>query len=74
MQTKTARGAFAALAVAAALAGGSGAAEAAPLALEPAAADPAPVGELYAPMGSSSISASVNAKLACLVMLGRLDC
>ena len=74
MQTKTARGAFAALAVGAALAGGSGAAQAAPLALEPAPTNTAPVAEEYTSSGSSTISSSVNAKIACLLLVGSLAC
>lgn len=74
MQTKTARGIFAALAIGAALVGSCGAAQAAPLALEPATAEPAPIGELFVPTGSSSYSAAVNAQIACIVLIGRLDC
>ncbi|MEV4127668.1 hypothetical protein [Nocardia sp. NPDC049707] len=75
MQNKTVRGALrsaiASLALCAALTGGSAAANAAGLPLEPAAdhapTTAAPVGEEFTSNGSSSISSSVNAKVACLL-------
>ncbi|MEV0293030.1 hypothetical protein [Nocardia sp. NPDC050710] len=71
MHNKTVRGALrgttATLAFCAALAGGAASAGAAPLALEPAADTSAtPVGEEFTSTGSSTISSSVNAKVACL--------
>ncbi|MFQ6395075.1 hypothetical protein ACLMAJ_16625 [Nocardia sp. KC 131] len=87
MQTRTVRGALraatATLALFAALAGGIAAASAAPLALEPAvAADTtisAPIGEEMTSSGSSTISSSVNATVACLLQRtlsasGKWDC
>ncbi|WP_328404239.1 hypothetical protein [Nocardia sp. NBC_00403] len=86
MQTRTVRGALrgtiATLALCAALAGGTAAASAAPLALEPAAAvdtTAAPVGEEMTSTGSSTISSSVNATVACLLQRtlsasGKWDC
>lgn len=62
------RGTTATLALAAALAGGASVANAEPLRLEPAApsaVESAPVAEEFTSSGSSTISASVNAKIAC---------
>ncbi|MEV4235129.1 MULTISPECIES: hypothetical protein [unclassified Nocardia] len=88
MQNKTVRGALrgttATLALCAALAGGSAAANAAGLPLEPATETSAPntaapVGEEFTSNGSSTISSSVNAKVACLLQntisaQGKWDC
>ncbi|WP_194814714.1 hypothetical protein [Nocardia sp. XZ_19_385] len=80
MQTRTAlRGATAAFALCAALAGGSAAASAEPLKLEPAAPETTvPVSEQMTSTGSSTISASVNARIACIfqnTLSGhKLDC
>jgi hypothetical protein len=84
MHTKTVRGATIALAFCAAMAGGAAAASAAPLPLEPAAdtastGTAAPVGEEFTSNGSSTISSSVNAKVACLLQntisaQGKWDC
>ncbi|MCP2280730.1 hypothetical protein AB0H49_21560 [Nocardia sp. NPDC050713] len=84
MQHNTVRGALrgttATLAMAAAIAGATSAATAAPLPLEPATAtsETAPVAEEFTSTGSSTISASVNAKVACLFQRTfsamRLDC
>ncbi|ONM49314.1 hypothetical protein [Nocardia donostiensis] len=88
MQTTTVRGALrgitAAVAVCAALAGGAASAGAAPLALEPASeATRAPVvstevAEDFTSSGSSTISSSVNAKVACIFQRTfsamKLDC
>ncbi|MEU8900828.1 hypothetical protein [Nocardia sp. NPDC048505] len=80
MQTRTTlRSATAAFALAAAVAGGSAAANAEPLKLEPAAPETsAPVAEEFTSSGSSTISASVNAKVACIfqnTLSGfKLDC
>lgn len=63
------RGITATLALGAALSGTAGAtAGAAPLTLQPAqpVTEPTPVSEAYTSSGSSTISASVNAKAACL--------
>ncbi|WP_054814343.1 hypothetical protein [Nocardia arizonensis] len=61
------RGTTATLALCAALAGGTAAASAATIPLEPATdATAAPVGEEFTSTGSSTISASVNAKVTCL--------
>ncbi|MEU4313613.1 hypothetical protein [Nocardia sp. NPDC024068] len=62
------RGITASLALGAALSGAAGAtAGAAPLRLEPSPiTEPAPVAEDFTSNGSSTISASVNAKGACL--------
>ena len=67
MQNRTTlRGATAAFALCAAIAGGAGAASAEPLKLQPAAPETsAPVGEQMTSTGSSTISSSVNAKVAC---------
>lgn len=80
MHNRTVRGALrgttATLAVCAALAGGAAAATAAPLPLEPATdtAAPAPVGEEFTSSGSSTLSASVNAKIACVVLTLKFAC
>ena len=88
MQNKTVRGALrgttATLALCAALAGGTAAASAAGLPLEPAVdttstTTAAPVGEDFTSNGSSTISSSVNAKVACLLQntvsaQGKWDC
>lgn len=67
MHNRTVRGATATLAVCAALAGGAAAANAAPVALEPYVdtTTSAPVAEEFTSTGSSTISSSVNAKVAC---------
>ncbi|WP_228002942.1 hypothetical protein [Nocardia australiensis] len=79
MHNKTVRGALrgtiATLALCAALAGGATVAGAAPLPLEPATeSSSAPVAEEFTSTGSSTISASVNAKIACLAMRLSLSC
>ncbi|GAB2637775.1 hypothetical protein ACWDYH_10220 [Nocardia goodfellowii] len=80
MQTRTTlRGATAAFALCAALAGGTAAASAEPLKLEPAAPETTvSVSEQMTSTGSSTISASVNAKVACVfqnTLSGhKLDC
>ncbi|MBF6214429.1 hypothetical protein IU433_27750 [Nocardia puris] len=68
MQHNTVRGVTATLAVTAALAGGMASASAAPLPLEPYTEPVAntQVAEEFTSFGSSTISASVNAKVACL--------
>ncbi|MEV0360176.1 hypothetical protein AB0H71_29375 [Nocardia sp. NPDC050697] len=77
------RGAAAAFAVAAAVTGGAATASAAPIPLEPyqpavTESAPAPIGEEFTSTGSSTISSSVNAKIACLFQRTfsamRLDC
>lgn len=63
------RGTAAGFAVAAALTGGAATATAAPLPLEPyepTAPATEPIGEEMTSSGSSTISSSVNAKVACL--------
>ncbi|MFC9898209.1 hypothetical protein ACFVMC_31355 [Nocardia sp. NPDC127579] len=80
MQTRTTlRGATAAFALCAAIAGGTAAASAEPLRLEPAAPETTePVSEQMTSTGSSTISASVNAKVACVfqstLSAQKLDC
>ncbi|MFI9509947.1 hypothetical protein [Nocardia sp. NPDC052566] len=83
MHTRTVRGATATFAVVAALAGGSATASAAGLPLEPAtdtasSTASAPVAEEFTSSGSSTISSSVNAKVACFFQRTfsamRLDC
>ncbi|MBF6073290.1 hypothetical protein ABZ894_15625 [Nocardia beijingensis] len=69
------RGTTATLAFCAALSSGAAVASAAPLRLEPATeTTTAPVAEEYTSSGSSTISASVNAKIACLFFAGNLAC
>lgn len=70
------RGTTATLAVCAALTSGAAVAGAAPLRLEPAAetTTTAPVAEEYTSSGSSTISSSVHAKIACLFFAGNLAC
>ncbi|MEU7765209.1 hypothetical protein AB0B25_08835 [Nocardia sp. NPDC049190] len=70
------RGTTATLAVCAALTSGAAVAGAAPLRLEPATetTTSAPVAEEYTSTGSSTISASVNSKIACLFFVGNLGC
>ncbi|WP_406280692.1 hypothetical protein OH799_14975 [Nocardia sp. NBC_00881] len=69
------RGTTATLAVCAALTSGAAVAGAAPLRLEPATeTTSAPVAEEFTSTGSSTISASVNAKVACLFLVGNLAC
>ncbi|WP_327120048.1 hypothetical protein OHB12_15290 [Nocardia sp. NBC_01730] len=69
------RGTTATLAVCAALTAGAAVAGAAPLRLEPATeTTSAPVAEEFTSTGSSTISASVNAKVACLFLVGNLAC
>ncbi|MEV6323514.1 hypothetical protein [Nocardia sp. NPDC051787] len=69
------RGTTATLAVCAALTSGAAVAGAAPLRLEPATeTTTAPVAEEYTSSGSSTISSSVHAKIACLVFAGNLAC
>lgn len=63
------RGILATLALAGALAGGAAVANAEPLQLQPytvPAAESAPVAEEFTSTGTSTISSSVNAKVACL--------
>ncbi|MBF6081108.1 hypothetical protein IU485_07010 [Nocardia cyriacigeorgica] len=79
MQTTTVRGVVrgttATLAVCAALAAGAATAGAAPLTLEPATeTSTAPVSEQYTSSGSSTISATVHAKFACVIFTGTLGC
>ncbi|WP_280235453.1 hypothetical protein [Nocardia cyriacigeorgica] len=79
MQTRTVRGIVrgttATLAVCAAIAGGAASAGAAPLALEPAAeTSSTQVAEEFTSSGSSTISASVHAKFACVLFTGTLGC
>ncbi|MEU4341744.1 hypothetical protein AB0H00_10805 [Nocardia sp. NPDC023852] len=69
------RGTTATLAVCAALTSGAAVAGASPLRLEPATeTTSAPVAEEFTSTGSSTISASVNAKVACLFLVGNLAC
>ncbi|MBF6464354.1 hypothetical protein IU427_04045 [Nocardia beijingensis] len=69
------RGTTATLAFCAALTSGAAVASAAPLRLEPTTETAtAPVAEEYTSSGSSTISASVNAKIACLFFVGNLGC
>jgi hypothetical protein len=84
MYNSTVRGALrvatATLALSAALAGGTAAAGAAPLKLEPATdtqaspATSAPVAEEFTSTGSSTISASVDAQISCVVLTLKLSC
>ncbi|GAA5062366.1 hypothetical protein [Nocardia callitridis] len=68
------RGATLSLAFCAVVAGGAAAAGAAPLRLEPATDNSSQVAEEYTSTGSSTISATVNAKIACLLFNGNFLC
>ncbi|MFR9751981.1 hypothetical protein ACL02S_13230 [Nocardia sp. 004] len=79
MHNTTARGALRGttmtLALCAALTSGVAVAAAEPLRLEPAAeTTTAPVAEEYTSTGSSTLSATVNAKISCLFFVGNLAC